>query len=29
MIVYVEEVVGEIDAFGLVGRDGSFFEDGG
>ncbi len=28
-IVYVEEVVGEVEALGSVGQGGSFFEDGG
>ena len=27
--MYVEEVVGEVDALGSVGRGGSFFDDGG
>jgi len=27
--VYVEEVVGEVEALGSVGGGGSFFEDGG
>jgi len=27
--VYVEEVVGEVEALGSIGRDGSVFEDGG
>ena len=27
--MYVEEVVGEVEALGSVGGGGSFFEDGG
>jgi len=27
--VYVNEVVGEVEALGSVGQGGSFFEDGG